>query len=103
MVVVTVVAVVMGMATLWVRGPRFREKAEFCDRMAAKCRAVVARMPASGVTPMYQISSGLGPSRPATVAQLVDRVSYWEVRAKRYRRLARFPWLLVATDPPEPE
>jgi hypothetical protein len=37
------------------------------------------------------------------VAGLVRKISYHESLARRYERAARYPWLPVEPDPPEPE
>jgi hypothetical protein len=37
------------------------------------------------------------------VAGLVRKIFYHESLARRYERAARYPWLPVEPDPPEPE
>ena len=32
-----------------------------------------------------------------------ERIAYWELILSKYERLARYPWLPIEPDPPEPE
>lgn len=38
-----------------------------------------------------------------TAGQIARRVAYHAAMARKYRRAARYPWLPVEPDPPEPE
>ena len=96
MIAVAVAALVPWGYTLGRRSVAFAAKAQECESKAEK-----------GLIPLR--ASGFGPPNDAEI-QLIKRHNEWNERFKehhrrlalKYRRAARFPWLPVEPDPPEP-
>lgn len=65
--------------------PGWRERKEAAERAAAKARQDEIARPQSAL-------------RKANAA-----VPYYDAMSRKYERAARYPWLPVATDPPEPK
>ena len=95
MVVVAVIAIVLGVLGLWQRSAAFgsiaeRHSEEELSFIALALDALTARD---------------GPRLPTGLTQrmLMSRDVHHHKLARKYRRAARYPWLTVEPDPPEPE
>jgi hypothetical protein len=100
MVAVTVVAVALAAGMLFRRHRFLRERADHYEKRAREgvYRAAIARELALAESEQEMDS----PQWAAFALEAKDRD--WDPRLlEKYRRAARYPWLLVEPDPPEPE
>jgi hypothetical protein len=91
MVVVAVVALLLGVVAILRRRTHFQRLADYHAEAARQLRSSHG----SAIHP-----GGAYVHIPLTPPSLAD---YHENLAAKYERAARYPWLPIAPDPPEPE
>jgi hypothetical protein len=95
MVAVAIVGALFGVLGLWQRSAAY---AAIAERHADEELAIVALA-------LDALTARDGPRLPTglTLRMLMSRAVLHHKLARKYRRAARYPWLPVAPDPPEPE
>ena len=109
MVAVAVVGIAFYGLVLWRRSAEYRRLADEAER--SEMKAIVGAKQADAVAARFRrmpekvTSEGVNlQSRYSAEGTHLRRLSQDRARAKiKYRRAARYPWLPVAPDPPEPE
>lgn len=106
MVVVAIVAMILGV-WLWAerRRARFSALESWHDRQVLWDVCIIAGHPGPDGEYVWEAEPRPRPLKPGTPRASPHqlRISTWHYRlASKYRRAARYPWLPVEPDPPEP-
>jgi len=103
MVAVALAAIALEGWIVWRRYVYYRERAATISRAAATLRTKLATDPVRLARGTHLDFEDGTPPVPATSEPALRMIARMEQLAKRYRRAARYPWLPVAPDPPEPK
>ena len=102
MVAVAVVGLAAGAEVMRRRGADFRRRASSYSELAADLHEVAASEAQSALSGVYVSRTADGAIIPATRDLLTGRAGHYAALARKYERAARYPWLHVEPDPPEP-
>lgn len=118
MVAVSILALTMGGATGAVRLYRRHQNLYFRFKLHDVVAATLARgNPSMDMVDSFRVFTGIENGRPVDrapteaekeeerqrMARLLRVIDYHSQLARKYERAARYPWLPVEPDPPEPE
>jgi cytochrome c-type biogenesis protein CcmH/NrfG len=95
LMLVTVAAIALGLDAMR------RRRAEFTSRMAYHSTQYRGRVRQLAVDRAWGMSAGREAASPGPIDRALVR--YHFKMAEKYARAARYPWLSVEPDPPEPE